>query len=334
MVSKSVAGNIQITAWRELRLQAGELVSLSVLKQLAEHRWAVGIQGRVFPAFSKLDLVVGTAVRARVSLAGGKLIFTIERPEANPTAAVLARQGLPGGRLSELIASALLRAGQPVSPELVEKIKSLLERTPLRKERAARNLAALLDKGIDLTSPAAQSIMEWISFGEKGSRDHRRHRERGMPKCASAVRQELKSLAARPAGEAGGLAVFNHLKGKNQSWIVIPFLFSDEGNEYPGTMKLLFDPFQARPLAFTLTVAPNGGAEIAFHLRLTGKKSLSVFAGDRRMRSTAGRSLGRLASNLHNLGIEVDDTIHGEESFDGFSPAWEGAIVREVDTVG
>src|SRR5512142_2502429 len=77
MIPKSVGGDIRISVRGGLALHSGDLVSVNVLKPLAPHKWAVGVQGRVLPAFSHLDLEPGTSVRARVTIQGKSLLFTI-----------------------------------------------------------------------------------------------------------------------------------------------------------------------------------------------------------------------------------------------------------------
>ncbi len=334
MFPKSVGGSIQITAGQQLRLQAGSMVTLNVLKRLEGNKWAVGIQGRVFPAHSDLELIPGQILRARVESLGDKLILSLKKTTEESAQAALLRHGLAGGSLGALAAAALVRGGQPVNAELVERMKGFLSRTRMPKEKAARGLAALIDKGIDITCPGAEFLVEALSFSGEGGGRREGGGKRELPQDPAAVRRVLDSLPVSSAEKAGAIAVFNHVKGKSQSWIVLPFVFNDGGDEYPGTMKILFDPFLRRARAFVLSVASADGADLAFHLRLDGAKRMVVFCGDRRIRAAVRRGMGSLASKFHNMGFEVDDTIHGEENFDGFSPLWEGATVRGVDTAG
>jgi hypothetical protein len=95
-------------------------------------------------------------------------------------------------------------------------------------------------------------------------------------------------------------------------------------------MKILFDPFPPRPLAFTLATS-----DISFHLPLgPGRGRLAMYCDDKRLRRAAQRGLDSLRSKFHNMGLEVDDIINKGEAFDGFSPAEEGMILPSVDTVG
>jgi hypothetical protein len=48
----------------------------------------------------------------------------------------------------------------------------------------------------------------------------------------------------------------------------------------------------------------------------------------------ARRGWRRLAQKLQNLGVETDDTIRGDEGFDGFSLPGEAGPYQRVDTEG
>jgi hypothetical protein len=333
MMLESVGGNIQIAARSQLGLRSGDLVSINVIKNLDGGKWAVGIQGRVFPAFSKLDLQPGSTLRARVTLVGSKFLFTIENDPKDPALAALVRQGLAGGEDDSLAASSLLRTGLSVTAEIVEKMKAVIARSALQKARTARSLAVLADKGIEISSQASERLLGIFGFGEKGGEDHRKYRKRELPKGEEAS-DAVKSVLEQTEGKPDVLAVFNHLKGRNQSWIVVPFLFGEGPDELPGTIKILYDPFMRRPRSMVVTVAPKGGFPIDFHIVLEGKKKLTVFCGDPEVRAAISGLYGGFASKINNLGFQVDDTIYGSESFDGFSPVWEGASVRGIDTVG
>jgi hypothetical protein len=335
MIARSVGGNIQISRHQGLSLQPGEVVSIHVLKRLDVNKWAVAILGRVYPARSSLALEAGAHLQARVSASARHLVLSLEAQSPGQAAALL-RQGLPAGPLPELAAASLLSTGRPVSPEALEKMRLALSRTPLRKDRAAKAFATLLDKGIDILSPGAERLVREISFGQGQEGDGRRRRGRDLPRSAEEVRRAFLSMAAADPRGAGVIAAYNHLRGRGQNWVVLPFLFTDGDDEYPGTMKILFDPFARRPLAFALSVSPKGGADISFHAALQGEggRRMRLFCSEPGLRRRAARSLGVFAAKLGNLGFEVDDTIHGGEEFDGFSPAGEGASLRGVDAVG
>ena len=325
-----VRGNIQIPLRAEHGLRQGELVTLRVIKHLADAKWAVAIHGKVYPAFSELALQPGAVLRARVALAGGKLLLAVTGDVPDAVRAALSAQGLPTDGGSELIARALARSGLPILADTIAKAKALLSSSRLDGQKGARAAATLVDRGIDLSSPGAQALLPVLAFGEKGGGDPRRYREKPLPRTAAAVKETLGSLAAAPAVRSSPLQAYNHVRGKAQTWVVIPFVFGDGDERIAGTFKILFDPFLGRALALTLALE-----EIAFHLPLQGKrKSLSVFCADEQTRRAAARGLDSLRSKFHNMGLEVDDIVNDGDAFDGFSPVEEGVSLPSVDTVG
>jgi hypothetical protein len=309
------------------------MVSLHVLKRLDANKWAVAIGGRVYPARSGLALEPGAVLRARVGASGRHLVLSLD-PGLRPAEAALHRLGLPAGPLQEVIAAALLSSGQPVTARVLEKMRLIVSRSALRKDRAAKAFATLLDKGIDITSPGAERLVGEISFGQQGGGERRGYRGRDLPRSAEEARRAFQSASAAGPHGAGAIAAYNHLRGRSESWVVIPFLFTDGPDEYPGTLKVLFDPFAGKPLAFALSVSPNGGAEVSFHGSLQGGRRVRLFCSERSIRRRARRSIGPLAAKLRNLGFELDDIIQGGEDFDGFSPAGEAGLLRGVDAVG
>lgn len=322
-------GSIQISSLPTVGLRSGDTVVLTVLKALAPGKWAVGINGRVFPALSELDLTPGAILRARVSAAAGKFVLTVEKGMADPVSLALQRQGLPDTPLTQLIAGSLLRAGRSVLPEIVERMKAVLSRSGLDQRKAARIAATLVDKKIDLASSGLEALMALLAFGEKGGGDPRRFRGRPLPNTAAELRKLVAALPAADAAPAG-LQVFNHSRGGSPTWVVVPFLFTTGEERIAGTMKFLYDTFASRLMRFVLS---SGG--LSFSVSLEGQvRRMSIFCDEEPVRRAAARGLDSLRAKFHNMGMEVDDTIHEGELFDGFSPAWEGASLRSVDAVG
>ena len=323
-------GRIQISVAPSPGLRAGDSVVLTVLKPLDVGKWAVGIAGRVFPALSDLDLTPGSILRARVGVSGGRVVLTVQTGLDNPASIALLRQGLPDNALTQLIASSLLRSGRPVLPETVERMKVVLSRSRLEPRRAARLAAIMADKTIDLACPGLDGLMGILSFGEKGGADPRRYRRRPFPKSAEEVKGLVSALAANGAEKPAGLQVFNHARASSPSWVVVVFHFEHEGHTVAGTMKFLYDEHAGRLRRFVLSA--DG---LHFSLSLEGRgHRIVVFGDEEKVRRAARKGLDTLRAKIHNMGIEVDDTIHDGELFDGFTPSWEGASLRSIDAVG
>jgi hypothetical protein len=342
MTPGTIGGNVRIEGRPGLRLVPGETIALNVIKSLGGNRWAVGIRGRVYPAVSDLPLESGAMLRARVRAEAGRMVLALSRSPSDAVRAALRAalraQGIPAGDLAELIAQGLARSGLPITARTVERAASLLSRTRLDPRKGARIVATLIDKKVDLASPGIEALLAVLAFGEKGGEDPRRYRGRKFPDSAPGVKEFTATLPADSNEKPAGLQVYNHLHGASQTWVVVPFLFGSGPERLAGTLKILYDPFLARPLRLALTA---GG--ISFHLplethgagsRARKRRTLSVYCDDAVLQRAVSRGLDRLKAKFHNMGMEVDDTIHKGDAFDGFSPADEGMPLHGVDTVG
>lgn len=331
MTSNPVGGSIQLALRAGSGLREGDSVVLHVIKPLADGKWAVGIGGRVYPASAQITLQPGQTLRARVGFSAGTLTLTVSDLVQDAVTSALQRQGIPGGGIDEIVARALARGGLPIRDETIQKVKSLLARFPsLDPRKGARAAATLLDKGFDPAGPAADRLLPVLCFGQRGGGDRRRYRGRKLPETPRAVKEHVESLAVAPSSGSSTLQAYNHTRGGSQSWVVIPFLFESGDRRLAGTMKILYDPFHSRPLAFSMDTEGVG-----FHLPLEGKaQKLSIYCDDEALRRAAARGLDSLRAKLHNMGLEVDDTIKEGNAFDGFTPIEEGAILPRVDTVG
>lgn len=330
MTPDPIGGAIRIASAPDRGLRQGQTVSLTVIKHLEGAKWAVAIRGHVFPAFSDLPLHPGAVLRARVSTAEGKILLTVTETVPDAVRAALLRQGLPAGGDAEMIAHILARSGLPILAETIQKVRALLTRTGMDPRRAARIAATMVDRGIDLGGAGAHALLPVLGFGERGGEDHRRYRGRQLPDTPRAVKEFVNALPADASARPSPLQAYNHVRGKSQTWVVIPFVFTSHNQRIAGTMKILFDPFQSRPLAFTLSTEG-----ISFHLPLRARPGkLAIYCDDERLRRAARKGLDSLRSKFHNMGLEVDDTINNGETFDGFSPVGEGMTLPSVDTVG
>jgi hypothetical protein len=331
MTPSPVGVRIQLALQSGSGLHPGETVTVHVIKRLDTGKWAVGVLGRVYPASSELPLAAGAVLRARVSASAGKLVLTVSDVVPDALLTALQAQGVPTGGPEELIARTLARAGLPLLPETIQKVKALLTRvSALDDRKSMRSAVTLVDKRIDPGSSGAASLLKVFAFGQKGGDDPRRYRGRPLPETARAVKEFAEALPAKASSTSSSLQAFNHSAPRNPSWVVIPFLFTSGAQRIAGTLKILFDSFTARPHALTLVTEG-----VALHLGLIGKRrALSVYCDSVELQGAAARGLDSLRAKFHNMGLEVDDTIKEGNAFDGFTPVEQGEILPSVDTVG
>jgi hypothetical protein len=199
-----------------------------------------------------------------------------------------------------------------------------LERLRLPEQRYARLAAMLLQKGVGLDSAGVAALLADLSY----DRGRGRRRSRPRPSEPEQVAGQLRS-AARSAGEGqdSALPLFNHLQPGVEQWYVIPYSFG----EASGTMRLrrLAPALQAD----RLVLVTGGPWSFVLDRKASGLRLRAVRAGapaDLRVR----RAWRRLAQKLQNLGVETDDTIIGDDGFDGFSLPGEAGPYRRVDTEG
>jgi len=324
------SGALQLSLRPGLRLKPGETVVLTVIKQLDAGKWAVGIGGRVYPAYSNLLLEPGSVLKARVSSSAGRLLLSVTTELQDPLQAALVRQGIPSGTTAQVIARALILSGLAVRAETIDQVRMLVSRLKLPPQKAARLASVVINKRIGLSGQGIDALLGMLSFGERGGGDPRRYRGKPLPETGKAVKEFVAGLAVPGPEAQDAVCVFNHRRGQAQTWVVVPFVFDAEPERLAGTIKILFDPFLARPLRLVLTAEG-----MSFFLSLEGKnKKLSIFCDDSSILAAAKRGLDRLQAKFHNMGMEVDDTINGGDAFDGFSPVAEGAALPMIDVAG
>ncbi len=297
----------------------GGLVSVQVLERLGADRWLVSVRGRTIPVSAEVELVPGARFLARTLRVGGRIVLRVlqpagaEAPGAGPAAPAAA----------DRVAAAFLAAGLNPRAEAVQKVRRLLERLRLPAEDFARQAVMLLDKGVDLDSPGVAALMADLSYGRGGGRKQ----SRPWPSEPEELAGELnRDLGKAGEGEAGALSLFNHLQPRAEQWVVIPYSYG----EISGTIRLrrMAPALQAD----RLVLCAGGRWSFVLDRKAAGFRLRALCAGVPALR--ARRGWRRLAQKLQNLGVETDDTILGDDGFDGFSLPGEAGPYQRVDTEG
>jgi hypothetical protein len=298
----------------------GGLVSVQVLERLGGDRWLVSVRGRIIPVSAEVELAPGTRFMARAERSAGRIMLRVLQSAGDPAW----REAAPAA--ADRVAAAFLAAGLEPRPEAVQKVRRLLERLRLPPEDFARLAAMLLDKGVDLDSPGIAALLADLSYGRGGGRGRRQFR--AWPSGTVEVAEELRrELGKTGDGEAGALPLFNHLQARAEQWFVIPYSYA----EASGTIRLrrLAPALQADRLVL------SAGGRWSFVLdRKAGGFRLRALCAGAPPHLRARRGWRRLAQKLQNLGVETDDTIRGDDGFDGFSLPGEAGPYRRVDTEG
>jgi hypothetical protein len=329
-----VSLKLNLNARSELSLRSGDSVLVTVIKRLTGTKWAVGIRGRVLPAFSEVELTPGQRLRALVGIRHGRITLKISGEAADPIQDLIVRQGLQPNTLVESIVTAFLRSGLSVAPDRVDQVRQLLERLKLDPKKFARLLAIVLEKGIDPRSRGLEQLLLLLGYGEQESgqeRDRRKPKSQDPEQLA----EQLRGDVAGPGdGEGSSLQVFNHLQGREHTWVVIPINYSVEGSaSVYGTLRLRFDVRRQRTDRMILVVRSTGGGKWSFVLLNKQEPELFIFTDSVNKRRNVKSQLDVLLLKLQNLGVKIDDTIREDQNFDGFDLPWEELSYHNVDTV-
>jgi hypothetical protein len=116
--------------------------------------------------------------------------------------------------------------------------------------------------------------------------------------------------------------------------MVVPFVYRDGDVECPGVVRLLVDPFAGRLRRLVVGVRPAGSGTWRFSFDVEGRRRMSVYADDTPIRGAERTNLDILTAKVHNMGIEVSDTVREGREFDGFSSVDAEAMPAAVDATG
>ena len=341
MVGKPTQAALHLSTGTLARLRPGEQVFVRVLQALGGGKWEVGIKGRVVPAASTLPLVAGQRLRAQVTVQHGRTVLRLQEGRADRLEELLRREGLPLDSEVRRIVDSLLRSGLQVRGEQVHQARRLLDRLRLDSRRFSRLSALALEKGIDLRSPGLEELLPILGYGDRDE-GHGRYRGRRMPEGRQELEQELEEtlLGSAESDPDTALPLFNHLRGKDGSWVVVPFHYTcGDGSHLYGTLRLLYDAAIKTSRRLVLVVRrtdrDEGTSRWSFVLdtdpRSEGGPSLRIYSDRRRSETAVKRQTRELQLKLRNLGVETDDTIRIDEGFDGFSPTEDTPYYRSID---
>lgn len=327
---------LNLNARSELHLRSGDFVSVKVIKRLTGNKWAVGIRGRVIPAFSRVNLAPGQLLRALVTIQQGRITLKMTAEQTTPVQDLLVRQGIQPDNVMEQILTSFLRSGLAVEPERLHQVRRLLEKMKLDPKKFSRIIALILEKGIDPRSRSLVQLLPLLGYGEQES-GKKKGRKRRMPPDLQRLIEQLRSAVEEPeSAEGSSLQVFNHLQGSEASWVIIPFdyTYGSSGRIY-GSIRLRYDPWRKQTDRLIIVARTDAGRKWSFVLQKSPEDDLelSIFADPVDARRRVKVEVEGLRLKLQNLGVKIDDTIREDENFDGFTMPWEELSYRNVDTV-
>jgi hypothetical protein len=289
------------------------------------HRHAlVRIGDGVFRARTNMSLLPGQRLQVRVFVRGGTLVLR-KAASAASTASALGphRSQLPTS-LYPTVSGILARSGLPANERGVEALLARARRIGRRGLQALRFLAILQEKGMEAPDSLVEQLVSLAGTdGEEGdegdrSQDHRdqSHRERNGPQDQpSEADSRQKSKDTREA-----LVVANHLKGRRDQWVIVPFSAASKGVEVNGAMRVLLDSASGAARRMILAArAPTKRWNVAVESASNRVSRVSILCDPTSLSSRLRRETAGLRRALATRGIRLDITAP-PAGFDGFSP--------------
>ncbi len=317
-------------------IKSGDTVVLKVIKSLTGGRWQVSHDGRLLIIESTVKLKAGQVIRTKASTSGARVILRLARnplrqPAGNVTTA--AGRSIRDNTFAKTIMLAFKRSGLRVDTPLYRSAKATFFKLADRSRTAASVLAALAEKDISPETNLVDFVTPMLGGdGEagEGAPRHRSNHDDSGPSNLSSIIEQLKIQIETPAEEENPLHLFNHLKGKVESWILLPYKVKQGGLEVSGTIRLRVGRSgDIRRVAFDAS-AGRFPYMCTFSWPFAEGDAVKVGCADKSMLRLFTRRANELPEKLRNLKSINDDNSSEDDLFDGL--ALEGIIpVEGVD---
>lgn len=296
-------------------------MSFKVLRKTAAG-YDLALGGRTISVKSTVSLPLGVLLRARVVKGEGGIRLELLK-EANPLEVLMGKLGLPRGAETEAVVRGLIQAKAPLDSVLIKRILAKAPKDPEARRLYARLAGLLGRKGVDLSRPGWETVVEAVLAGDGFGRDREEGRRRDEDE-AEKNQEEITPGALKrmwaPGEKPNHLHLFNHLKSSEGHWVILPINSRFHGRRLSGNAAVQFSGEGAmekvllrigreeREWRFLLgPEGPKGRRS----LRLIGPESWK--AGNRSM-------LGDFPEKLRNLGVDFDDNKRDELEEEVFAP--------------
>jgi hypothetical protein len=278
----------------------------------------------------------GSILKARVERSGSSTVLRVAAADSRElSSAALARAltaaQLPNDAAARGAAAALLREGIAPDARAVARVRRAALKDGIEGGERCDLAAKMEAKGIPADEAALESLLlaadssgsEGRSPGEGGSGEEGRSSagappgattqatelsipEAELPRALASLLRELVSRVGVEAGPEGrALALFNHLRGPEGSWVIVPFRFSLDEVDFAGSFRIQLPYVRGGQGAFEARFSASRGSSAedwAFCIDFRGGKaaSLRVEAPEGRIAVDAER-FERFAASLAPL---------------------------------
>ena len=338
MFSGKITDRIEILSADGFHLSRGQTVSLKVVKNIVNNKWAVSIAGKLLTAYSEIELIPGKIVRARVLIEGNRLILKIAPKNMDPVNVLLEKYGVESDDVTRNIIISFLKTGLGVKAENIAFIKTLIKNSKKTSTKLIRLLSIILDKGITLKHLDMEKITPLIFEDSPDNRKEREKKKRqgsNREKYPENLKGYIRSrINAVTDDRTDLLQIFNHIKAKHDNWFITPFRIEKEQSLLSGTIRIQFDYFKKTVNIVVIQCSFNN---VNFSFILKNQQhnySLSILCNSCGYAKFIKKELPKLGIKLQNLSVKIDDNILDDKYFDGFSLNKIEEIYKPVDTVG
>jgi len=333
MIPDRLPGIIKLNHSTNFTFKAGDIVTITVIKRLAGNKWAVGIRGKVYPAFSEKDLVSGQKLKAYVLQNKETVFLKCDIPQKADFSDYLIQQNLPDDPLSHSIILNLIKARLSLNPELIIKLRQIIKKMNKKPEILSRLLSIIYEKKIDITQDRIKPLIGLLSYGEDTGEGQKKKNKKKYIVDNKKIKEKLKNIVHKGTGKDYNLLqVFNHMKGENPTWIVIPFNFDSEDVKISGTIRIFYNFILQKAEKMALIVHQNNDIQMGFYLaEKKDHKSLMISCNNEEKRIKIKKEIENLRRKLQNSDVIIDDIIYKGEKFDGFTPLEEFNRYRKIN---
>jgi len=350
LINPGLSHTIKIANASGINVVTGDEISIQVIKHLFGNKWAIGFMGRVYPAQTQLELLPEQIIRVKVVKTGSQLQFKI----INDTFSAAPKDAIPGS-ITELmkklgfaedpvikqIITALIRSEMPIDPVFIRKIREKMEKEKKSGDNVIRLLVNLLGKKIDISTIKIDELLQVLDYGSNQEQDGTPHNKQQQKRqlTSGQLKQHFTNIIENKeetvkVQQDNLLQMFNHLRGKDDSWVIIPYEFLTTEMLFTGNLRLLLNTKNQEIKKAVLIVNQTNGDKWSFFINpVKNQLNVLVFSNKKLYIDKKSESFNTLILNLQNNGVKIDDKIYDDKYFDGFYPVFVPEEYKTIDTV-
>ncbi len=297
-----------------------------MVRLLPGNRVLLRLAGRNLIARATIRLAPGQRLAATVGKSGNTTVLRIDPPNIEQT--FFRQAGVPRDAASSALFRAMVRAGMPLDPEVLRRLRGTFAPNHRPSEETARLIVEAYRKGIALPSRAVEAFGDLCGDAGTGSgnrppfQEHRRNRNGGHDE---EKKEEIGApdSAAKQAVAGALRQLFNHVGTGEDHWIVVPLVF-DGRTDWKGSARIRFDAggrWQEAAIRFDSTDQPEWAIVSA------AGRSVGLFS----RRNPDRGAKNKLREAVDNLGFSNFSFRNLPDDFDGFSTKYSPDIIRPID---